>query len=100
MLNVKLAQPFVGLIVNRNDLLSRGGMRLFNRDEYVREAAAALLIERYENEGSNTEGFGDEDESPLIRFLNWLIQNQDAIKAFINMIMSLFVSKPEKINVV
>lgn len=92
MLRVDLAKPMLGLVVDRKGLLSRRNNRLWNRDTNVRDAATALAIEKYEVERFN-QGFGEDDddeESGLIRFLNWLIENQDQIKALIEMIMSLF----------
>jgi len=98
MLEIRLAEPFVGLVVNRNGLLGRRDTRIFNRDRYVRDAASALLVERYGTEVVAS-SFGDDEQSPLIRFLEWLLENQEAIKAFIEMIMSLFVVSSEKKNV-
>jgi hypothetical protein len=95
MLRVELAKPFVSLAVNRFSILDRKAMKLFNRDNDVRDAAAALLIEKYENDAKVVFG-ADDEPSGLIAFFQWLINNQDAIKAFIEMIMSLFNSVESK----
>ena len=88
--DVDLARPFVSLVINRGGFLSRGQTRFFNRDNYMRDAVTSLLIARYNSEGVSG-GVGNEDEeSGLLRFLNWLIENQEAIKSFIEMIMTLF----------
>lgn len=85
--------PFVGLTVRRSGILNRRQLKLWGRDKDVREVVAALLLEKYEAELGFIPNFeaGDE-ESGLMGLLDWLINNQDAIKALIEMIMSLFVT--------
>lgn len=93
MLRVDLARPLVNLVVKRKGILSRQQARIWNRDSSLMDSATSLLIEKYETETRSSLGEDEEDqdeESGLIRFLNWLIEHQDEIKAFIELIMSLF----------
>jgi len=94
MLRIDLTKPFVSIAINRFGLLDRKVAKIFNRDNDIKDAATALLVEKYENETKVI--FGEEEQSGLIAFFQWLIDNQDAIKAFIEMIMSLFNAENPK----
>ena len=90
-MRLDLARPFVALAVKRRVKLNRGQRRLWNRDGELRDAVTALAMEKYEKADDGLSAEEDEDEeSGLLRFLNWLIEHQDEIKALIEMIMSLF----------
>jgi hypothetical protein len=92
MLRLDSAQSALMLHLKKRKVLNLRSFRLFERDSYLRDFATALAVEKYEASLTDTV-FGDDDtdqDSPLINFLNWLIENQDQIKALIEMIMSLF----------
>lgn len=91
MFLVDRARPFVDLVVDRGVGLTRRQKQAW-RSTYVRECVTALLVEKYETETNVVLSVGadEEEESGLIKFLQWLIDHQAEIKAFIEMIMSLF----------
>lgn len=92
MFKVELSFPMVNLIVNKKVVLDRKIRKVWDRDTSVREAVSALAVEQYYKDTGVM--LGDEtDESGLIGFLNWLLENQDKIIAFIKIIMSLFTAE-------
>lgn len=93
MFNVDTAEPFLMTALPRFRNVSARERRRLERDKWARKAVVALAMEDFEVKVNTKElSFGEEEESFLIRFLEFLIENQDQIIAFIQAIMTLFMN--------
>ena len=92
MLRLDSAEPLLMLQLRKQNTIGRRIFKSLERDNYLRQAATALAVEKYENSLADAEGLGQvgDENTPLMNFLQFLIDHQEEIKALIEMIMSLF----------
>jgi len=94
MLNVDSAEPFLMMALPRIRNVSLRDKRRLERDKWSRKAVVALALEDFETAVNNREvsvtDLGEDEESFLIRFFKFILEHQEEIMAFIQMIMVLF----------
>lgn len=73
---------------------SRGLFRQFRAlGRHKRRAASALLFDKFLRE-SDADLSAMEEQGKLLTFLEWILEHQEQIRAFIEMIMALFAGAP------
>jgi hypothetical protein len=96
MFNVDVAEPFLMMALPRIKSVSVRERRRLERDKWVRRSVVALAMEDFETAiNTNEIALGEEEESFLIRFFQFILEHQEEILAFIQMIMALFADGDE-----
>lgn len=91
MFDLNAAEPFLMLAVTKNKWLPFIKVRRLERDAWVRKAATALAVEKFDKAVADQSiALGEDEKSPLVQFLEFILEHKEEIIALIEMLMTLF----------
>lgn len=86
MRNRRAATRFTLRRMARKGQITREQAKFILSDDDATEMVADFVQDGIDE----AEPFGDDDDSPIIKFITWMIEHQAEIAAFIKMLIALF----------